>query len=82
MIFYKYTETERIIGKTCLAIYVIAYIYGAIFDDSMIVFIMLFCCMGAVVFIFTLQNQDGNFDGEEYGSGCIHFYTANDFSSI
>jgi len=51
----KYTETERIAGKTCLAIYVLAYIYGAIFDDSMIVFIMLFCCMGAVVFIFTPQ---------------------------
>ena len=52
----KYTETERIAGKTCLAIYVLAYIYGAIFDDSMIVFIMLFCCMGAVVFIFTLSS--------------------------
>nr|WP_315047721.1 hypothetical protein [uncultured Campylobacter sp.] len=52
---HKYTETERIAGKTCLAIYVLAYIYGAIFDDSMIVFIMLFCCMGAVVFIFTPQ---------------------------
>ena len=52
---HKYTETERIAGKTCLAIYVLAYIYGAIFDDSMIVFIMLFCRMGAVVFIFTPQ---------------------------
>ena len=50
---HKYTETERIAGKTCLARYVLAYIYGAIFDDSMIIFIMLFCCMGAVVFIFT-----------------------------
>nr|WP_314882745.1 hypothetical protein [uncultured Campylobacter sp.] len=52
---HKYTETERIIGKTCLAIYVLAYIYGAIFDDSMIVFIMLFCCMGAVIFLFIPQ---------------------------
>ena len=51
----KYTETERIIGKTCLAIYVLAYIYGAIFDDSMIVFIMLFCCMGAIIFLFIPQ---------------------------
>lgn len=51
----KCTETERIIGKTCLAIYVLAYIYGAIFDDSMIVFIMLFCCMGAIIFLFILQ---------------------------
>jgi hypothetical protein len=51
----KYTETERIIGKTCLTIYVLAYIYGAIFDDSMIVFIMLFCCMGAVIFLFIPQ---------------------------
>lgn len=51
----KYTETERIIGKTCLAIYILAYIYGAIFDDSMIVFIMLFCCMGAIIFLFIPQ---------------------------
>ena len=53
--FCKYTETERIAGKTCLAIYVLAYIYGAIFDDSMIVFIMLFCCMGAIIFLFIPQ---------------------------
>ena len=52
---HKYAETERIAGKTCLAIYVLAYIYGAIFDDSMIVFIMLFCCMGAVIFLFIPQ---------------------------
>ena len=79
---HKYTETERIAGKTCLAIYVLAYIYGAIFDDSMIVFIMLFCCMGAVVFIFTLNVFAISSKAIRYGGGCIHFYTANDFSFV